>query len=227
MDNQNRRSIRSYVRRQGRITTAQQAALATWWDRYGIDYNRQPLCLEQCFGRVAPTVLDIGCGTGDTTICLARAHPENNILAVEVHLPGIGSLLRNIVTHGLTNIRIINHDIIEILEHHIPDNCLEQVMIFFPDPWPKKRHQKRRLINPHFLDVLIPKLRRNARLFITTDWVDYADQIASVCDGNNRLINLAGTGNTAPRPVWRPTTRFEQKGIHLEHDVRDFVYALR
>jgi len=226
-DNQHRRSIRSYVRREGRITPAQQAALISHLGNFGVNFSNEILDLEKLFGRYAPTILDIGCGTGDTTIELAKAHPENNYLAVEVHRPGIGNLLKEIVKHGLFNIRVINHDIFEVIEYQVQTNCLEQILILFPDPWPKKRHHKRRLITPPFLDLLITRLRQNARLFIATDWQDYADQILDVCDSDNRLTNLAGKGHAAPRPYWRKHTRFEQRGLRLKHEVWDFVYALK
>jgi tRNA (guanine-N7-)-methyltransferase len=163
---------------------------------------------------------------GETTIALAKAHPENDYLAVEVHQPGVGSLLRLAQAVSINNIRVIQHDVIDVLTYQIPGQSIEQVYIFFPDPWPKKRHHKRRLISSKFLSLLIPKLKAHGRIFIATDWQDLAEHVARVCDNHTSLVNLAGKGNTAPRPAWRPLTKFEQRGRKLEHPVWDFVYGL-
>ncbi len=221
-----RRRIRSYVLRQGRLTSGQAHALEHFWLDYGIEFSRTMLDLDQVYARSAPKVLDIGVGMGDTSIALALAHPENDYLAVEVHQPGVGSLLRQARDVNINNIRVICHDVMEVLKYQIPDQSLDHVYIFFPDPWPKKRHHKRRLISPDFLSLLLPKLRAHARIFIATDWQDLADHVLSVCDEHQGLINLAGRGNAAPRPHWRPLTKFEKRGQKLQHPVWDFVYGL-
>ena len=182
--------------------------------------------LEQIFGRSAPKVFDIGAGMGDTSIGLASAHPENDYLAVEVHQPGVGSLLRQAKAQNTGNIRIICNDVIEVLTHQITDRIFDHVYIFFPDPWPKKRHHKRRLISSEFLTLLTPKLKTHGRIFIATDWQELAEHVIAVCDNHCGLINLAGRGYTAPRPIWRPLTKFEQRSKKLQHPVYDFVYCL-
>jgi len=220
------RRIRSYVLRQGRLTTGQAHALEYYWPFYGIDFSRARLDLDQVFDRPAPRILDIGFGMGDTSIALARARPENDYLAVEVHRPGIGSLLRQARAANINNIRVICADVIEVLTHQIPDQSLDHVYILFPDPWPKKRHHKRRLINPDFLSRLLPKLHRHGRIFIATDWQDLAEHVMTVVGDHKGFINLAGEGNTAPRPRWRPITKFERRGKNLRHPVWDFIYGL-
>jgi len=162
---------------------------------------------------------------GDTTTSMAFANPENDYLAIEVHRPGIGSLLRQIEINNLSNIRIIAHDVVDVLQFQLPANCLDIVYIFFPDPWPKKRHHKRRLINHNFLESLKIKLKSNARLFLATDWQDYAEHILKTFETSPGFINLAGKYNFAPRPIWRPITRFEKKGYRLDHGVWDFVFS--
>lgn len=217
--------IRSFVLRQGRITPGQRKALEKHWPEFGVDFNQQLLDIDQLFGRQAPKILDIGTGTGDSTIALARAHPENDYLAVEVHTPGIGSLLRKIAEHNLRNIRIFNHDVIEVLRWQIPPRSLDNIYLFFPDPWPKKRHHKRRLINTEFLPLAGRCMQRHARLFIATDWEDYAEHIKEVFKQVPDFVNLAGEDCPAPRPHWRITTRFEQRGKKLDHSVTDFVFS--
>ena len=219
--------IRSFVRREGRMTESQRQAIDHYWNQFGIEFDYAKLDLDKIFQRSAPKVLDIGTGMGDTTITLAKEHLENDYLAVEVHRPGIGSLLRQVTTNHLTNIRISNHDVVELLRYQIPLYSLDMVYIFFPDPWPKKRHHKRRLINQSLLDILKPCLKSHARIYTATDWQDYAEHIREVFAGDNEFVNLAGSGRFSPRPSWRPMTKFEKRGNKLEHQVRDFAFTYR
>ena len=221
------RHIRSYVRREGRITDGQQQALEKHWGKYGIDFNETRLDLDVIFNRPAPKILDIGSGMGDTTIALAQQHPENDYLAVEVHRPGVGSLLRQVELNNLRNIRVSNHDVVEVLQYQVPENSLDSVYIFFPDPWPKKRHHKRRLVNSPFLQLLGERLKGNARIFIATDWADYAGQVLQVFRQSPGYFNLAGEGRTSPRPRWLPRTRFEQRGHNHHHSIWNFIFARR
>jgi tRNA (guanine-N7-)-methyltransferase len=223
----NKRTIRSYVLRQGRMTDSQVRAMDDLWPIYGIDFKEQALDLDSLFGRCAPRILDIGSGMGETLIQLATNHPENDYLSVEVHRPGIGKLLGNADKQCLSNIRIFNRDVMEVLKHQLPNHSLDEVYILFPDPWPKKRHHKRRMVNPEFLYLLVLKLKAHARLFLATDWEDLAEHMREVCDAYNGLINLAGTGNYAPRAKWRPITKFENRGIKLGHQVWDLCYGIK
>jgi len=207
------------------MTPGQTRALDRYWNRYGIDYTTIRLDLDQIFDRNAPRVLEIGAGAGEVTLALAREHPENDYLAVEVHKPGAGSLIRQAVAENIRNIRVLCHDVVETLEYQLPENSLDEVYIFFPDPWPKKRHHKRRLISSGFISLLQSRLKIHARLFIATDWESMAEQALTICDSEHSLVNLAGQGNFSPRPDWRPLTRFEQRGLNLKHQVRDLAYA--
>lgn len=218
------RIIRSYVRREGRMTRAQARALERAWPRYGVEFSPTPVELQSLFGREAPLTLDIGPGMGLTTVGLAAAHPQRDYLAVEVHRPGIGSLLHHAEKAGVRNIRALNHDAVEVIRDMLPDNCLDQVMVLFPDPWPKKRHHKRRLLNAAFARLLRPKLKDHALVYIATDWQDYAEQIPAPFEENG-YINLAGPGRWGPRPRWRPLTKFEQRGLGLGHRVADFAFS--
>ncbi len=220
------REIRSYVLREGRLTPGQARALEQHWPDYGIDFNREPIDLDRCFGRRAPRVLDIGCGNGDSTLTLAARFPENDYLAVEVHRPGIGRLLRRAAGEGIRNIRVIRHDAVEVLRCQLPDNSLDEVHILFPDPWPKKKHHKRRLVSARFLELLLPKMKSHARLYLATDWRELAEYMLEVCDAFPGLMNLAGEGRFAPRPLWRYRTKFEQRGEKLEHAVYDLIYCV-
>ena len=216
------RPIRSYVLRQGRVTDAQRRAHAEWLPRFGIPFAHEPLDLARAFGRTAPRILEIGFGMGETTADIAAQHPGNDYLCTEVHTPGVGSLLKRIAERGLDNVRIIQHDAVDVLEHMIPPQALDGAHIFFPDPWPKKRHHKRRLIQQPFVALLAARLKPGAYLHVATDWEDYAQQILEVLSAEPRLVNTAP--GFAARPEWRPQTKFEDRGLRLGHRVWDLLF---
>ena len=226
MDNPNTRSdrghIRSFVLRQGRVSPAQQRACDTLLPRYGIQYAVRLLDLAQAFGRGAPKILEIGFGMGESTAAIALAHPENDYLALEVHTPGVGSLLNLIEAQQLGNIRIIQHDAVEVLRDMIANEALDGVHIFFPDPWHKTRHNKRRLIQAPFIAQLAQKIKPGGYIHAATDWQDYAEQALAVLNAEPVLENTAA--GYAPRPGYRPLTKFEQRGIRLGHGVWDMVF---
>lgn len=216
------RRIRSYVLRQGRVSNAQQRSLDTLLPRFGIPYAAEPLDLAAAFGRAAPKFLEIGFGMGETTAAIAQANPQNDYLAIEVHSPGVGSLLKQIGEMNLANVRIIQHDAVEVLQHMIADQALDGAHIFFPDPWHKARHKKRRLIQPPLVAVLAQKLKTGGYIHAATDWQDYAEQILAVLGAEPLLQNTAR--DYAPRPDYRPLTKFEQRGLRLGHGVWDMVF---
>lgn len=217
-----KRHIRSFVLRQGRVSPAQQRACEELLPRFGIPYAAQPLDLRLAFGRSAPRILEIGFGMGDSTAAIALAHPENDYLALEVHTPGVGNLLKLIDAQQIANIRIIQHDAVEVLRDMIVANTLDGVHIFFPDPWHKARHNKRRLIQAPFIAQLVDKLKPGGYIHVATDWQDYAGQVLSVLSAEPLLENTAA--DYAPRPVYRPLTKFEQRGIRLGHGVWDLLF---
>lgn len=219
------RPIRSYVLRQGRTSAAQQRALDTLYARYGLLYSTQPLAPVEIFGRRAPLVLEIGSGMGETTAAIAAAQPDTDFIAVEVHGPGVGSLLNRIEAEKLTNLRVIRHDAVEVLEHMIPEASLAGLHLFFPDPWPKKRHHKRRLVQPSFAVLAARRLAPGGYLHVATDWPEYAEQILEALSGEPLLQNAAA--GFAERPVHRPLTKFEQRGLALGHPVRDILFRRR
>jgi tRNA (guanine-N7-)-methyltransferase len=208
------RAIRSYVLRQGRTTPAQARALETLFPKYGIAFSREPVGSV----RAAPLILEIGSGMGETTVAIARAHPEADFIAVEVHGPGVGSLLNAIEKEKLSNLRVIRHDALEVLEHMIADASLAAIHLFFPDPWPKKRHHKRRLVQPAFAALAARKLAPGGVLHLATDWPDYAEHMDAVLS-REPLLEPAAGGFTA-----RPVTKFESRGRRLGHPVRDLVF---
>lgn len=216
------RTIRSFVLRAGRMGTGQMRALAELGPRFLIPYAPLPLDLDARFGRDAPKILEIGFGMGSATATIAQAHPELDYLGIEVHTPGIGALLKNIGEMGLENLRIIQHDAVEVLQHMIPDASLDGLHIFFPDPWHKKRHHKRRLIQASFVTLLARKLKPGGYLHLATDWADYAQQMLEVLSADPALINTAN--GFAPRPEYRPLTKFEQRGVRLGHGVWDLIF---
>jgi tRNA (guanine-N7-)-methyltransferase len=220
-----RRHIRSFVLRQGRVSNAQRRAVETLLPMFGIAYAPALLDLDAAFGRPAPKILEIGFGMGETTAQIALAHPDNDYLGIEVHTPGVGSLLRLIEAHALANVRIIQHDAVEVLNHMIAAGSLSAIHIFFPDPWPKKRHHKRRLINPTLVHLLAGRLRPGGYLHLATDWEDYALQMLEVLSAEARLDNSARS--FAARPSYRPLTKFETRGLELGHRVWDIVFRAR
>ena len=217
--------IRSYVLRQGRVTGAQRRACETLLPRFGILYLPEPLDLDRIFGRAAPRILEIGSGMGETTARIAAQHPENDYLAIEVHTPGVGSLLNRIAELGLANVRVIQHDAVEVLRDMIAPAALDGAHVFFPDPWPKKRHHKRRLIQPPFVALLVSRITAGAYVHVATDWQDYAQRIMEVLSAEPLLVNTAN--GFAPRPAWRPQTKFEARGLRLGHRVWDVIFRRR
>jgi tRNA (guanine-N7-)-methyltransferase len=219
------RSIRSFVTRAGRITPAQQRALATLWPRYGVEYRDEPLALRALYGRDAPCTLEIGFGNGENLAALARAHPERDYLGVEVHRPGVGRLLLALELQRLGNVRVICHDAVEVLERQIAPGSLAEILVLFPDPWPKKRHHKRRLLQPAFVALLERALGAGGVLKLATDWQPYALEMLAVLGAAPNLRNLAADGGFVARPAERAPTRFEVRGTRLGHEVWDLAFA--
>jgi tRNA (guanine-N7-)-methyltransferase len=218
------RPIRSFVLRQGRLTKGQERALETGWPLFGIEYNAQALDLNQVFGRKqTKKILEIGFGMGDATAKIAQTLPDCDFLAVEVHTPGIGGLLKLMQEDDIENIRIIQHDAVEVLQSMLPDQSLDGVHIFFPDPWHKKRHNKRRLIQAEFVKLLCSKLKKDAYIHVATDWQEYAEWVLEVLSAEPMLKNIAQ--DYADKPSYRPLTKFENRGIKLGHGVWDIVFV--
>ena len=218
-----RRTVRSYVLRSGRLTDAQRRALDELWPRFGLSYGRSPVDLKITYGREAPCTLEIGFGNGEHIAARAMAEPSRNFLGVEVHRPGIGQLLRQAAAAGLGNLRIIDHDAVEVLQDQLGPGTLDEIEILFPDPWPKKRHHKRRLIQPEFAALAASRLRHGGQLHLATDWEPYAEHMRLVLDACP-LLAPAGSGTAFVDTVPRAATRFEERGLRLGHEVTDLVY---
>ena len=216
------RPIRSFVLRQGRISNAQRHAYEILLPQYGIPFEDNLINLDQIFGKSSPKFLEIGFGMGETTVSIAQMHLQNDYLAIDVHTPGVGSLLKQIGETGLNNLRIIQHDAVEVLKCMLTPECLDGTHIFFPDPGPKARHHKRRLIQPQFITLLSERLKHGGYLHVATDWEEYAQQILQVLSSEPQLINTVT--DYAPRPAYRPLTKFEQRGLKLGHGVWDLVF---
>jgi tRNA (guanine-N7-)-methyltransferase len=217
--------IRSYVRREGRITSAQEEALEQLWPRYGIDPAGAVLDLPAIFGRRAPLAVEIGFGSGDHLLSSAQARTDTDFIGIEVHRPGAGRVLQQADKLGISNLRVLCTDAVEVLRQSLPAGSVDEVVIFFPDPWPKKRHQKRRLVQPAFVELLARVLRPGGRLRMATDWADYARHMLEVMATAPQFSNVAGEGCAIPRPSDRPLTRFEARGLRLGHEVADFEFV--
>jgi tRNA (guanine-N7-)-methyltransferase len=215
--------IRSYVLRQGRYSPAQQRAFAELMPRFGLAFRREPLDFAAVFGRTAPVIAEVGFGMGETTARIAAENPSNDYLGIEVHSPGVGSLLRQIGEGELGNIRIVQHDAVEVMRDMVPPGSLAAIHVFFPDPWPKKRHHKRRLLQPAFAELAASRLVAGGVLHVATDWQEYAQQVLEVLDATPALGNTAA--GFAARPAWRPETKFERRGLKLGHAVWDLVFS--
>ena len=218
------RRIRSFVLRQGRFTPAQQRAFDDAWPRFGLDYTGRPRDFDAEFGRNAPRVLEIGFGNGEALRFAAANDPARDHVGIEVHAPGVGRLLNALAADEARNVRVYHHDAVEVLENEVADGSLDEIRIYFPDPWHKKRHNKRRLVNTGFAALLVRKLAPGGRLHLATDWQDYAEQMWDVLDATPGIANRAGARGTVPRPPWRPQTHFEARGLRLGHGVWDLVY---
>ena len=222
---QPQRHIRSFVLRAGRMTPAQERALTELWPSYGLDLGDEPLDLESIFGRRAPRCLEIGFGVGEVIGSLAEGNPHIDYLGVEVHRPGVGRLLLRAAQANARNLRVICRDAVEVLRENVPDECFDEILVFFPDPWHKKRHHKRRLIDAAFAALLAAKLRRGGVLRLATDWQAYAEQMLAVCNETRELASLSADATFVTRPDFRPPTRFERRGARLGHGVWDLAYA--
>jgi tRNA (guanine-N7-)-methyltransferase len=223
-DSDHPRAIRSFVTRSGRITTAQERALQELWPKYGVALGAVPLDLDTLFGRRARRVAEIGFGNGDNLLALAASRPHEDFLGIEVHRPGVGRLLLQLEELGLGNVRVICDDAVEVLQRHLGGACLDEILILFPDPWPKKRHHKRRLIQPAFAALAAERLKRGGTLRLATDWEPYAGEMLVTLAAEPRLENAAADGGFIPRPTERSPTRFERRGERLGHQVWDLEF---
>lgn len=225
MDNPKPREIKSFVLRQGRLTKAQQHAIDTLWPIYGIDTAESLLDFAQSFGNDHPVTLEIGFGNGETLAQMAKAAPERNFVGIEVHTPGVGHLLHLIQTQQLTNVRILNTDAVDIIKQRMAPNSLDRVQLYFPDPWHKKRHHKRRIVQPEFVQLIAERLKTGGIFHLATDWQDYALHMAEVMNASMAFKTLAKDGSAfSPCPNNRPLTKFEQRGLNLGHGVWDLLY---
>ena len=218
------RRIRSFVLRQGRITDAQQRAFSAHWPRFGLDFAGQPRDLAAVFGNTAPVALKIGFGNGEQLVWGAQQEPQRNFIGIEVHRPGVGRALNALAAAAADNVRVCHHDAVEVLQQEIAPASLDQVRIYFPDPWHKKKHNKRRLVQAPLVQLLATRVRPGGILHMATDWADYAEQMLAVVDADPAWRNQAGSGNYSARPAWRTQTHFELRGLKLGHGVWDLLY---
>ncbi|ABM00693.1 tRNA (guanosine(46)-N7)-methyltransferase TrmB [Shewanella amazonensis] len=218
------RKVRSFVLREGRLTTGQAKALESFWPTMGLDYSPQAINFTEVFGREADTVLEIGFGMGASLVEMAANAPELNFIGVEVHKPGVGACLGEAGNAGISNLRVYHHDAVEVLENAIPDSSLARVQLFFPDPWHKKRHHKRRIVQPEFVELLRRKLKIGGVFHMATDWENYAEHMLEVMSAAPGYQNQSDTQTYVPRPDHRPLTKFENRGQRLGHGVWDLMF---
>lgn len=218
------RRIRSFVKREGRLTKGQQRALDELFPVYGLSMQHTPVNLDEIFQRQAPRILEIGFGTGSSLAEMAASNPEKDYIGIEVHRPGVGNLLLQIEKLGMTNLRVINDDGVEVLKNMIADNSLDAVYLFFADPWHKKRHHKRRIVQNEFVQLIRQKLKQHGVFHMATDWENYAEHMMDVMNSSEGFENTAGKNRFVPRPDYRPLTKFEQRGQRLGHDVWDLIF---
>lgn len=221
------RAIRSFVLRAGRITAAQERALQELWPVYGIEFLPQPADFEALFGRRAPLTLEIGFGNGEHLAALAAAYPQIDFIGVEVHRPGVGALLRSAQRLQLRNLRVICHDAVEVLEQQIAPGSLDELLLLFPDPWPKKRHHKRRIVDATFVELVASRLKSGGVLRLATDWQPYADEMLATLGANASFVNEGAATGYVERPAERDATRFERRGTRLGHEIRDLAFRRR
>jgi tRNA (guanine-N7-)-methyltransferase len=218
------RRIRSFVKREGRLTKGQQRALDELFPEFGFSRDESIFDLNEKFGRDAPKIIEIGFGTGTSLAEMAKSHPENDYLGIEVHRPGVGNLLLQVERDAITNIRVMCDDAVEVLENNIADRSLDAVYLFFADPWHKKKHHKRRIVQQAFVQLLRKKLKTHGIFHMATDWQDYAEHMMQVMGEAEGFENMAGIGNYIERPEYRPLTKFEQRGQRLGHGVWDLIF---
>ena len=223
---EHRRSIRSFVRRTGRLTASQQRALDELWPSVGIEYDDAPLDWEGLFGRAASHVIEIGFGNGDTLVAQAAEHPESDFIGIEVHEPGVGHCLIRLREAGITNLRIVAHDAVEVLGRQIPGDSVDRINLYFPDPWPKKRHHKRRIVQAPFLELCWKVLRSGGALHIATDWANYSEHIDEVVGDSAHFELDERREHAGDAPLERPQTKFEQRGLKLGHRIVDWRYRV-
>lgn len=218
------RKVQSFVKREGRLTKGQAAAIEKYWPTMGIDYQSNPINLTEVFGNDAPVVLEIGFGMGQSLVEMASKEPSQNYIGIEVHTPGVGACLASAAEEGLSNLRVMEYDAVEVLKNTIADNSLSRVQLFFPDPWHKKRHHKRRIVQPEFVQLLRSKLKVDGLFHMATDWENYAEHMLEVMQVQEGYENTSEANNYVPRPDYRPLTKFEQRGHRLGHGVWDLIY---
>lgn len=218
------RKIQSFVKREGRLTRGQEKAIETNWETMGLEHKSGLLDMNEVFGRTAPVVLEIGFGMGKSLVTMAKNEPDKDFIGIEVHRPGVGACLAEAGEQGLTNLRVMDHDAVEVLKNMIPDGGLSRLQLFFPDPWHKKRHHKRRIVQPEFAALVLTKLQKGGCFHMATDWEPYAEHMAEVMNSTSGYANTAQEGTYVPRPEYRPITKFETRGQKLGHGVWDLIY---